>query len=810
MSSDEELMFFDNKRNQFHVEEYKRHHKRHVNKSLIKNYITSLSKIVDINTHTDDINAFNITDILLESINKYATSEHEFNEYVDISINFFPLLIRKNIFLSAIKWTNHDELSFFLSDAFSSRVCSVDPPSKRVTFNEYISSRYNSLRMFTTRIMTDINTKCEYFIKFQHMLKKISIIKRCFDNIDNTVINVEFKFTFHIDEKTHQYVNMVGYIPQICNVCTLSFKCLDTETLQDDHCLTFDIDLSKGLMEFNVFQSRDIGKFSIMQLNYIFNQWINVIIYPGKTESCYFTIHSSPKRKPIPNAFFVCMYYKNALERSYVFHPKVSCLWVLNCDIFDNISYLDFKTIFDPQALDMMFLEYKKKKKCYNHSREITIDRNGFTFANKGVLFLDRESETSNDPFFEEWFDLCSLITQCECDVSPGYNISSSKKSILSMSSKRLIVSDFFDDMFFRTFCTLECTDFLLPKETQSKTVKSRQIDIMLFILRDLPSRGGMINGSSIEFPTIQLIEGNVYSVILNTSFLTLNVVESMKNINFSIWYETDDHRKKVIFECPMIPDSGETVFSIPHESGLTKLFYGEIDITLWGYCQVFTREKYLENTIGFSLFINERFVPEIVTKFLLEKKIEDKIDRNLTGLQFSSSMTSCSSSQTEEMIERKVMKYVFFIIEPYLEKDDKTMLSKLARNLIYTNPYSQSSSSKTFIIKYVELFNVDFKNLFDHATLDINEFIQLSPDLFEYRFYFIYHKSITSILPAVIPASLEFDTEDDKMIKRINVDFYKNVNMENGFVIPFDTPIIINTISRYNQKQKIAEIKII
>jgi len=817
-SDDQELMFFDNKRNQFHVEEYEHHpNKRYVNKSLVKDYITSLSKIIDIESNIENINSFHITDILLDSINKNVTSEQEFKEYVDISINFMPFLIRKNIYISAIKWTDKDEICFFLSDSFSSRVCRNNPPSNRITFDDFISSRYNALRMFTERIINDINTKSEYFDKYKHILKKISFVKRYIDNIDNNILIIEFKFTFDVDDRTCQFNNISTVNSQLCNTCTLSFKCLDPESLQDDYRLVFDIQLSIGILEYNIVKSKDINKFSMMQLNYIFNQWINVMIYPGKSQECYFTIHSSPKRKPIPNAFFVCMYYKTSLERSFVFHPKVSCLWILHYELFSNVSYIDFKGLFDPQALDMMFLEYKKKKKCYNHSRDISIDRNGYTYANKGVLFIDRESETCRDPFFEQWFDTYSLITQCDCDMSPGFNISSNR-NILSLSKKLTYINDFFDDMFFKEICTLKCTDFLLDQplsssKEDSSLIKTRPIDVMLFILRDIPSKGGVITNSSFEFPTIQLIEGNVYTIILNVSFLTPDVIEFMKKINFSIWYETDDHRKKIVFECPMITqtDHTNTSFSIPNGSSLTKLFYGEIDVTLWGYCQVFTREKYLENPIGFSLFINERFVPDIVAKISFEKKIEDKMNMSVTGFNFSYAGPCSSSSTSDTLCEEKIRKYVFFIIEPYVKDDDKTMLVKLARNLIYTNPYSQNSSLKIFVIKYVELFNHDFKNLFDQKSADIDEFVQLSPDLFEYRFYFIYHKSITALLPAMIPSSLEFNSiDDDKMIKRINVDFFKNVNQDNGFILPLDMPIIINTISKYNEKQKIAEIKII
>lgn len=807
MAADEEITFCDVLKNHFHVEEIKRSSsKRCVNRSLVKKYIALLSRSIDI--EDNDININNVTDILLNSINCFYKTEEEFDAYCGVSVNFMPMLIKKNIFFNAMKWITPNELGLFLSDSFSSRVYQRPMKQKPISFEQFTSSRYNATRLFCDKFIDDVNKKIEYLKSHLETMKKISIIKRYIDNVDNNIMKIEFKFCFEFVDKLQRFVILNEIDSQICNKCVVSFVCLNSETLECEHVLSFDINLSCGIMRYNSDLSRDIHKFNIVQLNYIFNQWINHMIYPGFNETCRFVIYNSSKRKPIQNTFFVCMMYQNRLERSYVFHHNISCLWILNYDFFDNVKYCDFNVLFNPTHIDNISLEFKKKKKCYNHSRDIVVDKNGYIYANKGVLFIDREHETFDDPFFERWFELHNMIYECHCKDEPGIN-TSFKNAANSLSKNKINVDEFFEDMFFKDFCTLDSHDFLLTDTSIKKQdiviPKMSQIDIVLFVLKDLPSNGGIVTHNSINFPTIQIVEENIYSVVLNTSFLPATVVENHKYTKFYIWYEQEDHRKKVIFERELVCDSGEFVFSIPQKSGLTKLCYGEIDQTIWGFCEVYTREQYMDNSIGFSLFINDRYVPDVVLKSSLEEKIDQKIETNLNGLRF---LPEASSS----FVSEKIKKYVFFILEPYTIVDDKNMIEKMSRNLIYTNPYAQNSMMKTFVIRYAEVFEGEFKNC-DEKCSDIGEFIQLSPDLFEYSFYYVYHRKIISALPGAIPSSLDFTNEDDGVLRRINVNFFKDVTIDNGIKLPIDACHgldVYTIVSPFSEKRKISQIKIV
>src|SRR5690348_12924250 len=133
----DEIMFSNVKRNIFHVAEIKSNPiKRHMNKSSLRSYILMLSKSIDIEENNTNVDK--VTDILLDSINRISDSEDDFNRYCEVSINFMPLLIKRNIYFSTLKWSKKHKLSFFFPDGFSSRMCDGEIPLERVSFDSYL------------------------------------------------------------------------------------------------------------------------------------------------------------------------------------------------------------------------------------------------------------------------------------------------------------------------------------------------------------------------------------------------------------------------------------------------------------------------------------------------------------------------------------------------------------------------------------------------------------------------------------------------------------------------------------------------
>ena len=815
--------------------------KKIINKSLIRLFLQELSKFIDIDKI--DINQNFMIDILFYSVNKYIQNEEQFFAYFNFFIQYLPHLIQNSLFIKAIKWNNNNEFSFYFSDKITTKLKPFDSSDaiKHKKLQKQISSQYKNLRCVTSNCIAEINTKTMNFECNINISQFISFYSRFFDVVDDHSIKIEFKFLFEYDPTDKQYHNRFLNDKQICNHMLLKFSRINLKDLSDECSIVFDLDLSSGKIIFNAEKSFQINKFMVKELNYIFNVWINSMIYPGFKESCRFIIYDSSKKTIINNSFFIQLIYQDKVERQFMLHQKSNCMFLMNPVVFDNIQFDSIDRLFDSAIMDRCNLEYMKKKKCYLHSREVEYELNNNFSSNKGVLFLDREQKIPKNDFFRRWYELNNFHDyQCKCNLSPGVNnlrkttllstIASSSSSLLNTSNSddnlKESVSDFFSNLYINDMCSLQSIDFGLSTSTKSDTkeifLEEKEIDVILFFNENLPSNGGTITNGNFNFPTIRFIENRKYNIILNTEFIAPSIKGNLHLTQFYIYsINSVTSRQKVLFSRPLLSLSKDKYIFTPSEKLKEEsIFYGSLEEfqSPWGQCDIISKEQFAKVSIGYSLFLDEKYVPIEVKQRRLDQRIDNRIANNLNALKFTYDddivlpFPSSSSSEPKKQ-------YIVFMIEPYYDdKPDDGLLQKIERNLIYTNPYAANKHEKNFIIKYY-IFD-RFENIADRKHpeyQEIPESLDLDYMKYDYYFLFVYHRNIIKTLPAMIPFSLDLNRDDKEgeSICRMNVQFFKDITIKGAFYLPSKVKsttikkICVSAITNYTIKNELMQLNL-
>jgi hypothetical protein len=706
------------------------------NRDLVMKCISIIKR--HISSDTSIINRRNVFDILIHSINLIADTESEFIEHFNASLVFLMYIYKHPDRLSAVRWAKKKCVELYLNDAINDQISesfySNDEQTEmklnysHATIRKAILDCYSSSKM-----MGELNNSSAYISSARKMIKEIKFKKRFF-GIYSKPIETSFDVTYRLnhDETSFDHDNTI----------TMRFKCIAS-------VISFLINIPTGTMTFIVSDDDDISNFDCHMLTHIFSNWVRYLVYPGGNEMCDFRLYDriSKDSRQTKCMYYMKMTYRGIVSRSFVINRKIVYWWVLNYAALGDRP--DFGTHLEQSLWNMeMHHELLKKvtKKTVDCIFHTDVSPSFFLIPLKscishysGVVFIDKEESIFDHPLYNHWADCINIFPQCSC--------SSKDRGYVFYDTEKASKEDFawFHDALFRGIFSLPSISFGISEPCSSSshsdiisiTAPTSPVEVKLYLIHDAPSNGGDVIGGGIKFPTLRLVEGYKYKIVVDPINIIPVIVEKCISKTFSVWHEMDDGRKVVIASYNIFNANPDPFTATIHKN----MKYGEIDSTNWGFIEIATQQEYLDTMNDFSLFMDHKYRPEVVIEKNRLLMLESSITKNLNAVQLG-----VDGSKYQGQL-------IVFFLDNYDENDDINAFSKMDRNILYKDVATRGFA-KTFIIKYAKCMASDLPKLFSpendsKIVHDISklEFIEIQ-NISKYRFLYLLHPSIAKTLP--------------------------------------------------------------
>ncbi len=739
------------------------------------------------------MNRYHVLDILINSINEVVDDEAEFIDCFNASLVFLMHTYRNYDRLSAVRWVDKrtievlccDDVSITIHDSFYGNAStSTEPNNTHDIVRKAIIECHKSAKM-----MNELNEKEAYVSTVKKFIDRIIFRKRLFVSHPHK-IETSFGISYRFDHDINKFVHD--------NIITIMFRYRGSEII-------FDADIERGIMTMRIDPDNNITNISADIMTYIFMTWIRYLIYPGGDEACDVVVYDRimKETKPASYLYYMQVSYQNVVSRSFVISRKTTYWWVLNYAVFGDRHGFGKTPVMHLWITEMDKLLKQALKRtidCIFHSELYSWAFYLLPFIPmshySGVVFIDREESVFDHPIYNEWYDHANLFPACKCNIKGrGINYTHLEKDEIDEMP-------WFHDAMMKGILTIPCVSFGTSQPSSSTdtsiAIPSTPIKIVLHVLHDFPSDGGEILGGGIKFPTITLIEDYTYEFVIDMKHVTSKSVTDKAALKtFSIWHDTGDGRKITVFYTPMTNASAVTFIARQH----SKLHYGELEETDWGYIEVVDKQAYVNKPGDFPLFTDHNYCPSIVT----EK---------------NRAMTTQPKIVHEIPVAEKGIRLLVFILDRYTGRGDARMMNKAQRNLIYKDiAIPLSGYQNEFIIKYALCDSTDIEKLFTSPRSDrIVGDISASPtiqieNLKDISLLYIIHPHANrkKPLPATLPETLRITVRGKTQIDRLlTAQNHKHPNITEAIVL--DTvkdirEIIVSTITMYSTCLNIATI---
>lgn len=708
------------------------------NRELVMKCISIVKR--HISSDTSIINRRNVFDILIHSINLIAESENEFIEHFNASLVFLMYIYKHPDRLCAVRWSKKKCIELYLHDAVNEQInesffSNDDQSELRLNHSHAIVRKsiidcYNSSKM-----MVELNNSGAYISSAKKMIKDIKFKKRFF-SIYSKPIETSVEIVYALNHEENEFVHN--------DIIMLRFKYITS-------IITFLINIITGTLTFCIDEEDDINHFDCHILTHIFSNWIRFLIYPGGNETCDFRLYDRVTKdaRQTKYVYFIKMTYKGLISRSFVINRKIVYWWVLNYAAFGdrpNFGVHAEKKLWSIELHSELLKKVTKKTvDCIFHSELspsfFLIPLENTTSHYSGILYIDEEESVFDHPIYNSWVESTNFFPPCAC--------SNKERGSIVYEKEKESKEDFawFHDALFKGIFSLPAVSFGYsnnqPCSSSSHSdavilaTPTAPVEVKLYLIHDAPSNGGDVIGGGIKFPTLRLVEGYKYRIVVDPVNISHSIVEKCTAKKFSIWHELDDGRKVTILTYDIFNDNPDSFIA----SAQKKLQYGEIDTTNWGFIEVASQQEYLETGNDFSLFVDHKYCPEIVIEKNRVLMLESTISKNINAVQLG----VYGSKYQGDLI-------VFFL-DNYDENNDINAFYKMDRNILYKDMISRSYS-KTFIIKYAICQASNLSTLFSpendsKIVHDISKSDHIEIDnIAKYRFLYLLHPSISRTLP--------------------------------------------------------------
>ena len=750
------------------------------------------------------INRRNVFDILLHSINMIADTESEFIEYFNASLVFLMYIYKHPDRFSAVRWSKKKHIELYLCDSVNDQIYETfytnddqyDPKlnQSHMTARKAILECYSS-----TKIIDDLNGSIDYITSARKTIDEISIKKRFFSIYSKPIeTSFEINYSMNVDGTAFSHDNIV----------IINFKCISST-------ISFHIVIPTGVMTLYINDEDDISHFDSYMLNHIFSNWIRYLIYPGGSEMCDFKIYNriSKEYKPSKYIYYLRMSYRGTVVRSFVINRKITYWWILNYQALGDRDKFGINPERSLWSMEMHHELLKKTTKktidCIFHSELspsfLLVPIRGSISHYAGILFIDNEESVFDHEIYKQWFECSNIFPPCSCaNKDRGYNV----YEMISSSHEDFL---WFHDALFKGYYTLPAISFGQQPCSSSTgcdntitVIPTSPVDVRLYLIHDIPSNGGDVIGNGIKFPTLRLVEGYRYKIIIDPVNIFPSIVEKYVGRTFSIWYELDDGRKITVTSYGIFDDNPDPFVAEIHKN----MHYGEIGVTNWGFCEVSSQQQYLDTVNDFSLFVDHKYCPEVVMEKNRLLTLESSIKTNLNAVQLGAN-------------DGKYKGQLFvFILDGYNEHDPH-IIRKMDKNLIYKEHIaSRAAMTKSFIIKYTICDAINIKSIFEPSNInkivhDMSETDIIQVDnINKYRFLYVLHPStgrtvpLSATLPNMITISARGKTQS---VYCINLSKHKNISVDNAVSITASSDVKdveFSTKTAFNTHLKFATLK--
>ena len=752
-------------------------------RSIVEQYIEELRKLYPKLMIHDDVNKNDVLTFLIMSLVNVTSEENRLSRFT-FALYFFDLILSQNrprcVSIESIGFENDSELTLYFCDSINETVFKENKIDGTSTTSFSIDARLiREYHLIANSIMGNLNyCDTELALKTVEGVKKISFRKTfwdCYDGIDYQV-EIEFSYLAAENEKgkvvfindQHPFIDCFINYSQNSTIYPTDFDSFNAfltfYTLSDKNSkplrrnsgpiMKFEFNFLKNVIY--LVHDPDPTDLSFKkEWTYIFNGWINHLIFPGFQERYYFQFldRKKPKCKIIRD---------RRCERSFNMKRSMFSfqMWFVLKPSFSECfrsKMIEFNTFLNQDLINVFCTRYQRKQPyCLPHPRKNPEKyyTNTLFYSYKGVYFIDHWmtlDETQYMPgFMIQWAGLENRFTECHrCDHNdPFEEIDLTNSTLTTPFLNEILLFSYFGIIPSKEN-PYSSSRALQP--SSSNIVRSPDpIDVNFTFFIDIPTKGGTIAGAMIDFPKLNISFDQRYQLKFELKYIS----PSNTTVEFAIWYYDKTNGLNIIMFHQKLEESFCFCFGKMDISDKV-FYYGEIDI-IWGKCE------FNDSPV---IFENIEFTPECVINYNIQRKIEleSKKFKNQFLFGIGPQQSIKSGKDSKRMSEADLLDdgtenwSFFFILQNGLDLPADTIRDQDERHLLFLNT-SLPGKRKNYVLKCRWMSQFQMGALFQYNDLDylITQNIFTLSKHNRYYFNFFMHPKMDHLhLPQTIPIQI-------------------------------------------------------